>query len=130
MDEGIAFRLLEELFTAYSHDGCCYQWMSLTSRVCQPCFASNIYYCTIWTTGRDGSTSALKGSSAADVVCSIYRALQDGSCLSSDLPDGKTIAIRLGDGTGVPERFLVGCDLSFPMLREDKLLTSMESETA
>lgn len=53
----------------------------------------------------------LKGRDAAEVAVAVYDAFKRMDSLVSTLSDGKQICIKLGDGTGRPEKFMIECAL-------------------
>lgn len=79
---------------------------------CQPVFVDDMWWHTIYIES-DGilESPVLKGKDAADVVQQMYSAFEHGCWLSSVLHGGKHIDVKLDDGTGAVEEFMMKCVL-------------------
>ena len=83
---------------------------------CQLVFSESIYWHTIWVVKPNASCSSLqrqelRGDSIQEIVEKIFFAFKKSCWLESAMCGGKKIAVKLGDGTGKPEEFMIQYEL-------------------
>ena len=78
---------------------------------CQPVFIDDIWWHAIYIekAGSIPESPVLKGRDTADLVQQMHSALEHGCQLVSALHDGKRIVVKLDDGSGAAEEFMLKC---------------------
>lgn len=113
-------KMVLELLNAY--------WSSMfiraIGRECQPVFAEGLYWHSIWIVGLCSSgwemDNSLAGDSFQEIAEKIYTAFKRSCWLESTMCGGrKKIAVKIGDGTGKPEEFMMKCELLGMTMREE-----------
>ena len=113
MDESYAKQLVLDLLERYCPCQVLDNWQ-LDVSTCQPVFADSMWWHAIYIekTGSILESPVLKGRDAADLVQQMHSAFEHGCQLGSVLHDGRRIAVKLGDGTGAAEEFMLKCAVS------------------
>lgn len=113
MDEDEAVRLLHQLLDGY---GQCMMQTVLRDHIAElmPMFIKGIYCHMVFICSKADVLKpglVLRGRDAAEVAAAVYDAFKRMDSLVATLSDGKQICIKLGDGTGRPEKFMIECAL-------------------
>lgn len=113
MDENYAKKLALDLLERYCPCQILGSW-ELGADACQPVFVDGMWWHTIYIekAGSIPESPVLKGRDAADLVQQMHSALEHGCYLRSVLHGGKCIAVKLDDGTGAAEEFMLKCAIS------------------
>ena len=79
-------------------------------------FNESIYWHCIWIIDPSWfspcqNRQMLDGDNVQEIAEKIYTAFKRSCWLESTLCNGKTIVVKLGDGTGKPEKFMIQYDL-------------------
>ena len=113
MDENYAKKLALDLLERYCPCQILDRWQ-LGADACQPVFVDGMWWHSIYIekAGSIPESPVLKGRDAADLVQQMHSALEHGCYLRSVLHGGKCIAVKLGDGTGAAEEFMLKCAIS------------------
>ena len=121
MDEDEAVRLLHQLLDGYGsymlqtvlrQDHTAEQIPMYAEQM--PVFIEGIYSNAVFICSKADVLEpglVLRGRDAAEVAVAVYDAFKRMDSLVSTLSDGKQICIKLGDGTGRPEKFMIECAL-------------------
>ncbi len=121
MDEDEAVRLLHQLLDGYG--SCMLQTVLRQGHMAEqmpmyaelmPVFIEGIYCNAVFIYSKADVLKpglVLKGRDAVEVAVAIYDAFKRMDSLVVILSDGKQICIKLGDGTGRPEKFMIECAL-------------------
>jgi hypothetical protein len=108
----IAYKLVLDLLSAYGSP----QFAWPIGGKCSLVFSESIYWHSIWVVKPNASCSSLqiqelRGDNTQEIAEKIFLAFKDGSWLESAMCGGKKITVKLGDGTGKPEEFMITCEL-------------------
>jgi len=120
-------KIVLELLSAYGSPQLIWQY---GEKSCQLGFIESIYWHYIWVIDPNSSNSwqnrqMLDGSSIQEIIEKIYTAFKRSCWLESTLRDGKTIVVKLGDGTGKPEEFMIKYELlGISISKEEAIQTS------
>lgn len=121
MDEDEAVRLLYQLLDGYGQ--CMMQTVLRQDHAAaqmpmyvelMPMFIEGIYSSAVFICSKDDVFEpglVLSGRDAAKVAAAVYDAFKRMDSLVSTLSSGKQICIKLGDGSGRPEKFMIECAL-------------------
>ena len=113
MNENYAKQLALDLLERYCPCQILDNWQ-LGIDACQPVFVDDIWWHAIWIekVGSIPESPVLKGKDAADLVQQMHCALEHGCQLCSAVHSGKRIVVKLDDGTGAAEEFMLKCAVS------------------
>lgn len=108
----ISYKLVLDLLSAYGSP----QFMWPIGGKCSLVFSESIYWHAIWIAKPDDLCSSLqrqelRGDSIQEIAEKIFSAFKRSCWLESAMCGGKKIAVKLGDGTGKPEEFMITCEL-------------------
>lgn len=121
MDESEARRLLHQLLDGYG--SCILQTVLQQGHMAEqmpmyvelmPVFIEGMYSNAVFICSKSDVLEpglVLKGRDAAEVAVAVYDAFKRMDSLVATLSDGKQIYVKLGDGTGRPEKFMIECAL-------------------
>ena len=107
-----SYKLVLDLLSAYGSP----QFMWPIGGKCSLVFSESIYWHAIWIVKPDASCSSLqrqelRGDSIQEIAEKIFLAFKRSCWLESAMCSGKKIVVKLGDGTGKPEEFMIACEL-------------------
>ena len=113
MNEDDAKSLIVKLLEHYCPCQILSSWQ-LGVDACQPVFVDGMWWHTIYIekSGSIPESPVLKGKDTADLVQQMHCAFEHGCQLGSVLHDGKRIVVKLDDGTGAAEEFMINCVLN------------------